>query len=129
MSSLPGPVLTGSRPSLIVLKTGASASAVPPAGQPPATTTAGVAGSPENADLISVAPAGGAFVQPEAAPGIGGNSLFLITDAGVKYPVPSASAAQALGYPAGRAVALPAGLLGLLPTGPALNLAPIKGGS
>jgi Type VII secretion system ESX-1, transport TM domain B len=49
-----------------------------------------------------------------------------VTDAGVKFPVPSADVA-ALGYRAGQAAPLPAALLGLLPTGPALDLAPLRG--
>jgi len=74
-----------------------------------------------------VAPGGGALVRPQAAPGVGGNSLFLVTDAGVKYPVPSATAAAALGYRASKAARLPAALLGLLPTGPALSLPALRG--
>ncbi len=101
--------------------------AVPPPAAPPALSSPGVSGGPQTADLISVAPGGGALVRPQAAPGVGGNSLFLVTDAGVKFAVPSAKAASALGYRAGRAVAMPASLLGLLPTGPALDLAPMRG--
>ena len=70
---------------------------------------------------------GGRNFPTRHAPGVGGDSLFLVTDAGVKFPVPSASAASALGYRAGRAIAMPASLLSLLPTGPALNLAPMRG--
>src|SRR5450755_113606 len=99
--------------------------AVPPAGQPPAVGTPGVTASPEGASLISVAPDDGALVRPEIAPGSGGNSLFLVTDTGVKYPLP-ATEATALGYRAGRADPLPAALLGLLPTGPALDLPALR---
>ncbi len=101
--------------------------AVPPPGAPPALNSPAVSSSPQTANLISVVPGGGAFVRSQAAPGVGGESLFLVTDAGVKFPVPSASAAAALGYRAGRAVTMPASLLGLLPTGPALDLAPMRG--
>lgn len=87
----------------------------------------GVSGSPRNASLVRVAPDGGALVRPQAAPGVSGNSLFLVTDAGVKFPVPSASTLLALGYRAGRAAGMPAALLGLLPTGPALDLPPMRG--
>ncbi|HET7014923.1 MAG TPA: type VII secretion protein EccB [Streptosporangiaceae bacterium] len=100
--------------------------ATPPTGLPPALNSPGVTGSPQTADLIRVVPGGGGLVRPLAAPGVGGGSLFLVTDAGVKFAVPSASAASALGYRAGRAIAVPAALLGLLPTGPALNLAPMR---
>jgi type VII secretion protein EccB len=100
--------------------------AVPPPGMPPALSSPGVIGSPQTANLISVVPDGGGLVRPQAAPGVGGDSLFLVTGAGVKFAVPSASAASALGYRAGRAVPVPASLLGLLPTGPALDLAPMR---
>jgi len=101
--------------------------AVPPPAAPPPLNSPGVSSSPETANLVNVAPGGGAFVRSQAAPGVGGESLFLVTEAGVKFAVPSASAASALGYRAGRAVAMPASLLGLLPTGPPLDLAPIRG--
>ncbi|HEY2579880.1 MAG TPA: type VII secretion protein EccB [Streptosporangiaceae bacterium] len=100
--------------------------ATPPTGTPPALGTPGVTTSPQGAGLISVAPDGGALVRPQVAPGIGATSLFLVTDAGVKFPVPPADVA-ALGYHADQAAALPASLLGLLPTGPALDLTPLRG--
>ena len=81
----------------------------------------------EVADLISVNPGSGALVRPQAAPGIAGDTLFLVTATGIKFPVPSATAASALGYHAAQAAALPAALLGLLPTGPALNLPAMQG--
>jgi type VII secretion protein EccB len=102
-------------------------SAQPPAGAPPAVGQTAVSVGPQGANLITVAPGGGALVRPQAAPGVGGNSLFLVTDAGVKYPVPSATAAAALGYRASKAARLPAALLGLLPTGPALSLPALRG--
>jgi Type VII secretion system ESX-1, transport TM domain B len=114
-----GPVSGGKAPQLVF--------ASPPVGAPPAVGLPGVTGSPQNASLVSVVPDGGALVRPQAAPGVGGNSLYLVTDAGVKFPVPSASILLALGYRAGRAAAMPAALLGLLPTGPALDLAPMRG--
>jgi type VII secretion protein EccB len=100
--------------------------AVPPAGQPPAVGTPGVTASPQGAGLISVAPDDGALVRPEIAPGSGGSSLYLVTDSGVKFPLPAAEAAV-LGYRAGQAATLPAALLGLLPTGPALDLPALRG--
>jgi len=83
--------------------------------------------SPQSAGLIEVAPGGGALVSPQAAPGVGAISLFLVTDEGAKFPLPSATAATALGYQARRAARMPAGLLGLLPTGPALDLPALRG--
>jgi type VII secretion protein EccB len=101
--------------------------ATPPAGTPAAVGALGVTTTPEVADRITVTPGSGALVRPQFAPGVGGDSLFLVTDLGVKFPLPSASAATALGYQAGAARQLPATLLGLLPTGPALDLAPLPG--
>jgi type VII secretion protein EccB len=98
----------------------------PPPGTPPVLGAPGVTATPQSANLISVAPDGGALVRPQAAPGVGGTSLFLVTDAGVKFPVPLA-AVPALGYSAGQAAPMPAALLGLLPTGAALDLAPLRG--
>ena len=99
---------------------------VPPAGQPPAVGTPGVTASPQGAALISVAPDDGALVRPQIAPGSPGSSLFLVTDTGVKYPLPAAEATS-LGYRAGQAAPLPAALLGLLPTGPALDVPALRG--
>jgi ESX secretion system ATPase EccB len=98
----------------------------PPMGTPPTLGALGVTASPQSADLINVVPDGGALVRPQAAPGVGGASLFLVTDAGVKFPVPPANVA-ALGYRVSQAAPLPAALLGLLPTGPALDLPPLRG--
>jgi type VII secretion protein EccB len=113
------PAAGGTAPSL--------AFAIPPIGTPPALGMTGVRASPGGADLVSVVPDGGALVRPQTAPGVGASSLFLVTDAGVKFPVPSAKAASALGYRAGRAASLPAALLSLLPTGPALDLPAMRG--
>jgi type VII secretion protein EccB len=101
--------------------------AVPPAGQPPAVGMLGVTASPAVAGQIAVAPGSGAFVRPQSAPSADGEAFFLVTDLGIKYPIPSVSAARALGYQPAKAVALPAALLGLLPTGPSLDL-PALGG-
>jgi type VII secretion protein EccB len=101
--------------------------AVPPSGSPPAIGALGVTSTAEVADQITVLPGMGALVRPQAAPGVAGDSLFLVTGLGVKFPVPSAKAAAALGYSAATARSLPAALLGLLPTGPSLDLAPLSG--
>jgi len=57
---------------------------------------------------------------PGAAPG----TTYLITDQGFKYPLPIAAAdkvRQSLGYAAVTPVSIPAALLALVPTGPALD--------
>ncbi|HEY1702847.1 MAG TPA: type VII secretion protein EccB [Trebonia sp.] len=100
--------------------------AAPPAQSATAPVVSGVTASPQNADIIDVVPGGGALLRPQTAPGVGGSSFYLVTDAGVKYPVPS-SEVTSLGYTAAEAARLPAALLGFLPTGPALSL-PALGG-
>jgi type VII secretion protein EccB len=76
-------------------------------------TGPGVARTGRTADAVEVAAGMGGLA-------LAGTTLYLITDAGVKYPVAGA-AARTLGYPPESAVAVAPGLLDLLPTGPALD--------
>ncbi|MFI7589855.1 type VII secretion protein EccB [Spongisporangium articulatum] len=70
---------------------------------------------------VVVPPGEGALIRPLAHAGQDGGSTFLLTDGGVKYPVPSAKTKEVLGYKdAGRAP-VPAGVAALIPTGPALS--------
>lgn len=90
-------------------------------GQPPALEPA-VATGPLTADRIAVTPAGGALVRTLVAPGVTGATSYLITDLGVKYPV-TPDAAEALGFDEQARLAVFAGVLDLLPTGPTLTTA------
>ncbi|MFD8500108.1 type VII secretion protein EccB [Amycolatopsis sp. NPDC059657] len=69
------------------------------------------------ADEVFVPPSGGAVVTEL----MGSGTVYLVTDTGLKYPVASAQALAALGYGAVRKQAVSSGLLGLVPTGPALD--------
>ncbi|MFD0261066.1 type VII secretion protein EccB [Kitasatospora indigofera] len=93
----------------------------PPAAQP------GVDPACAGADSIAVRPGGGALVRALSSAGVGG-TLYLVTDAGVKYPLASAAAAERLGYGAVVPSAAPEALLTLLPTGPSLDPAALTGG-
>jgi hypothetical protein len=73
------------------------------------------------ADQVAVPPGGGAIVQAMAAPGASGGTLYLVTDQGVKYPLPGASVLTALGLSGVVPERLPSALLGLVPTGPTLD--------
>lgn len=73
------------------------------------------------ADQVYVPPGGGALVYAEPAAGVKSGTVYLITDTGMKYPVDGADAVKALGYGGVTAHGLSTGLLGLLPTGPALD--------
>ena len=109
----------GGEPALVFTRPISAAAA--PAAAPGVTT------SPENAGLVGVEPGHGALARPQAAPGVSGSSLVLVTDTGVRYPVPTAADVSALGYRASHAAALPAALLALLPSGPALDLPALRG--
>jgi len=112
------PAAGGSTPTL--------AFSVPPPGLPPVIGAPGVHPSPAGASLISVAPGAGALVKAQSAPGVAGSSYFLVTSEGVKFPL-AIGDVSALGYRVGSAAGLPATLLGLLPTGPALDLPSLRG--
>ncbi|MFD9355126.1 type VII secretion protein EccB [Streptomyces sp. NPDC060031] len=100
--------------TLVTLADTAAVAGAPPAVQP------GVDPTCADADRIMVRPGGGALVTALSGAGTGGTA-YLVTDGGVKYPLPSADAAKRLGYGAARTVGVPAGLLKLLPTGPSLD--------
>ncbi|WP_210592174.1 type VII secretion protein EccB [Streptomyces sp. GESEQ-35] len=71
---------------------------------------------------IVVRPGSGALVHAIGASGSEvGNTLYLVTDTGMKYRLPSEDALKALGYTGERARGLPSALLAMLPTGPDLT--------
>jgi type VII secretion protein EccB len=71
------------------------------------------------ADYIDVPPGRAALVRGMSG-GDNGLTEYLVTDDGVKYPMPSAVIAVALGYTS-PVVPVPTSLLTLLPTGPSLD--------
>jgi len=99
----------------------------PLGGSPPDLSAPAVVGTGTDASLITVASGGGAVVQPVTATGTASGPAYLVTGDGIKFAVPTADELAALGYQSGKAARLPAALLGLLPTGPPLNLAPLPG--
>jgi type VII secretion protein EccB len=72
------------------------------------------------ADRVVVPPGRGAVVTS-------GSGLFLITDLGIRYSVPSADLLPVLGYSKVQPVSVPAEVVALLPAGPALDPAAAKG--
>ncbi|MEV4759510.1 type VII secretion protein EccB [Micromonospora sp. NPDC049559] len=79
------------------------------------------------AAAVSVAPGQGGLVVAGRFGQALGPDRYLVTDAGVKYPVADADSAARLGFPASDARPVPARLLDLLPTGPALGTAMVLG--
>ena len=75
---------------------------------------------------------GGTLAGVLTGSGLQPQSYFLVTDQGIRFPVPSADAVGRLGYSAAAAVPVPGNLLQLLPEGPVLSpeaaLVPVPGG-
>ncbi|MEU9618305.1 type VII secretion protein EccB [Streptomyces sp. NPDC087228] len=130
----------GSAPSVRTVATGSAlCSQIQPEGTAPRVRLALVhesGGVPEPAtgpeiaraclpvDGIAVRPGGGALVQAlGAGGGVRGTTTYLVTDVGVKYRLPDATAVERLGLKGGHAQAVPSRLLDMLPTGPRLDVA------
>lgn len=93
---------------------------------PAAETGGGTQNGVKAADRIVVDNGGGAVVQalPTSGAPATGTTTYLITDAGIKYAFvagASVDAKTALGYGDVKPVLIPAALLALVPTGPALD--------
>ncbi|WP_240746904.1 type VII secretion protein EccB [Cryptosporangium phraense] len=73
------------------------------------------------ADRIGAMPNSGALVRSSPTGASLGAAFFLVTEAGVKYPVADADTVTALGYDPAAATGVPPALLALLPTGPVLR--------
>lgn len=72
------------------------------------------------ADRVLVA--GGSVAVVRALPADGGaGALNIVTDVGVRFPVPSAEVLQLLGYSVDAAVSMPAALVQRIPAGPTLS--------
>lgn len=73
------------------------------------------------ADRVVVDPGAGLLMRDQPAPGATDGALSLLVDTGVRYPLPSDQASQALGYQGVTPVPVPATLLALVPVGPPLD--------
>jgi len=95
----------------------------------PVTTAAANAGSSTlradsgnpTVDQVVVAAGSAALVQRLAADGTPTAGQFLVTDAGRRYALADDSVATALGYAGAAATGVPASVLDLIPSGPALD--------
>ncbi|MFF4380821.1 type VII secretion protein EccB [Kitasatospora sp. NPDC001547] len=90
------------------------------AGGPPAVPAGAPGGACAVADRIAVRPGRGALVRALSGAGAGGTE-YLVTEGGVRYPLPSAAAAKQLGYGGATPVSVPAAVVALLPSGPSLD--------
>ncbi|HEX6501564.1 MAG TPA: type VII secretion protein EccB [Micromonosporaceae bacterium] len=92
-----------------------------PVGEAPTALPTGGAAGAVLADRVVVPPGGGALVEAAAGPGAQGGTLSLVTDLGIRYPVPNRQVLAMLGFPDARPVRVPAGLVTLLPVGRTLD--------
>ncbi|BCB74689.1 hypothetical protein GCM10022251_74570 [Phytohabitans flavus] len=95
-----------------------------PAGVPLA--TAGAAGGSAAAAVL-IQPNTGGIVRAGREGQAPGTTLFLLTDAGLRFPLTSPDVAKSLGYPTDDVVTVPPALLRLLPTGATLDPAQAAG--
>jgi type VII secretion protein EccB len=72
------------------------------------------------ADEIAVPPGRGAVIEAMPAPDAPSGTLHVVTDLGVRHPVPSAEVLSMLGYAGVSPVRVPAEVAALMPVGPAL---------
>jgi type VII secretion protein EccB, Actinobacterial len=70
---------------------------------------------------VVIAPGHGAIVVAEPTPDAPATTAHLVTDLGIRYPVPSPDVLSILGYGQVTPVRLPAGLVARLPEGPSLD--------
>lgn len=73
------------------------------------------------ANEVYVPPGSGALIREQVGDGDAIGTTYLVTDAGMKYPVPTPDAVAALGYAGVAAHQVSGTLLALLPTGPTLD--------
>jgi type VII secretion protein EccB len=73
------------------------------------------------ADWVAVPPGEIAVVRAMPSATAPAGALNLVTDAGIRFPVPTVEALQALGYSASDAVDMPAALVQRIPAGPTLD--------
>ncbi|MDT5028252.1 MAG: hypothetical protein QOE61_4678 [Micromonosporaceae bacterium] len=86
----------------------------------PPTTSVSSDGVPL-ADRVLVPAGRVAVVRVLGAPTAESGTYFVVTDLGIKFPVPTAAVLPLLGYSAAQAVDVPAGLVTRIPTGPTLD--------
>ncbi|WP_239377497.1 type VII secretion protein EccB [Frankia sp. Cj5] len=92
----------------------------------PAVATAAASAAGGGSVRVAVPPGGGLLVRDLPVPGATDGTLYLITDLGLRYPLPSKEVAAKLGYNSVTSLPVPSLLLGLVPTGPALDPAAVS---
>lgn len=73
------------------------------------------------ADEVAIPAGRGAVVREAVSTQFASNALYLVTDEGIRYPVPDPKVLGTLGYPEVTPQAVPVTMLDLLPVGPRLD--------
>ncbi|MFI5843126.1 type VII secretion protein EccB [Catenuloplanes sp. NPDC051500] len=129
LPSAPPPAVTG--PNWCVVAVPGAAPAVevqPPLGAGDVVRPGlGTTRNDHTADAVAIGPGLGGLARGGRAGAEPSGTYYLVTDAGVKYPIANAEAVKTLGYDPQNPSVLDPALLGLLPTGPALDPATARG--
>jgi hypothetical protein len=120
-STLPSPLATAPTTAVCAVDNGEGVRITTMDRLPAHPTQVGTRTDARVADAVSVPAGTGALVREQVGAGGTSGALYLITDAGQKYPVPSDGAAAALGYAGVRPASVSGTELALLPTGPSLD--------
>jgi type VII secretion protein EccB len=125
-AALPAPVTADPHTVLCAVGDGTGAARITSAQRLPLpqgakSMRAGARADDRVADEVYVPPGTGTLAREQVGAGGGPGSLYLITDAGSKFPVPSVAAAAALGYAGARPTPVAGTVLALLPDGPSLD--------
>lgn len=81
------------------------------------------------ADQVTVEPGSGLLARDLPAPGVANGTRYLVTDTGVRYPLPGDAVVGTLGYGGVSQVPVPTTLLGLIPAGRPLDPAAARSGA
>jgi type VII secretion protein EccB len=133
-ASIPAVATPGSSAPLCVVYSGggaALASQVETGGRMPSGGTA--TGRPAGVTAVALPSGAGALVGDAPGPGQAGGAIsYFLVVAGRRYPLAATGVAAMLGYDLSQAALLPAGVVDLIPSGPALDPAqavrPVPGG-
>ncbi len=121
---LPRIASLGANPALCATGDGTASSVITvgaalplPDGAQPISTS----GDGQQANQVYVPPSSGVLVREQTGLTTDTGATFLVTDTGLKYPVPTSAAIASLGYGSLTPTNVAEPLLALLPTGPALD--------
>jgi ESX secretion system ATPase EccB len=100
---------------------GTGAGRLPGVTAPQPSAQSSVTEQPVTAANVLMPPGHAAVIRPLPHDGVASSALFLLTDAGVKFPVPSTDVLNVLGLGGVTPVPVPSGIVDVVPTGRTLD--------